>query len=919
VTVVDVLCPYVVGRGEQLAMLTARLDAAANGAGGLVFVCGAAGIGKSRLTRELAALAAESATGVLVGRAVEQSGQIPYRPVAEVLLQAFRDRGLPQDPAVARFLPILAPVLPLLLPDAPGAEPGAAVRGEALIRVLRWTAASRPLLVVFEDLHWADPDTLAIVEYLADNLARESMLGVCTVRDESPSPGLELARRLRQRGAGTILTLEPLAPDAVADMVRACVPSAGPDLVARVQAVAEGLPLLVEELLATPGIPATVEEAVRARVAELTEPERSVLYAAAVLGREFDWPLLSEITGLPASAVTAVLERLVSALLIRVDGDGFRFRHALTREAVVASVVPPRRKQLAGAALAALDRARPGHEHAELAVQAGDLVRAGELLAAAGTQALRRGALHTAANALRQAVDLAGAGLVGGEAQAALVRALALAGRLEEALNVGAELLGRPTDDPAAVPMIHLELAQAAVSATRWDTAREHLDTVRALLGDAGPSGVSEHVTPLGARLAVLDAEVALAADDLDEARRSAESGLRAAGPAAPDVRCHALELIGRSHRVHDLARAKTAFEQEYRLADEADLPVWRLRARHELGTIEMLDHGGMQDLQAARRIAEETGALSITAVLDLQLAGGYLQLFDTGRGLDHARQAAELSRSLDLPRVHTFAHVFVACAQALRGDRAAVRDAISAARRTAPDDAEIEGLTAAGATGMLELLWGEPTDAVTAFDRGLAALHSVAGSPPGPYRALWPLLLAAQGRADAADGAELVRRSGVTVSRINRGLLHYADAVLQAAAGPVTAGDADLRYFPVWQHLGRCVVAEAALRDSWGEPERWLREARECFQAYRLDHLDRRCARLLRQPAGWTPAGITAREADVLELLAAGLANKEIAQRLRLSARTVEKHVESLLRKAGARSRTQLVAMLRPAPGRTT
>ena len=273
---------------------------------------------------------------------------------------------------------------------------------------------------------------------------------------------------------------------------------------------------------------------------------------------------------------------------------------------------------------------------------------------------------------------------------------------------------------------------------------------------------------------------------------------------------------------------------------------------------------------------------------------------------------ARAVTGPLRLGRLHAYTYVFDACVQALLGDRPAVSEATARARRAAPGDVEIDGLTTAGGIGMLELLWGEQADALPALDRGLAALHSVEHSPPGPYRGLWPLVVAVTDRPDAPEALEQVRRSGVAVNRVNRGYLAYTEAVLGRSAAHVEAGDADLAYFPTWQHLGRVLVAEAALRDGWGEPVSWLRQARTCFDAYQLDHLARRCARLVGDPARSCPAGMTAREAEVLALLARGLANKEIAARLHVSFRTVEKHVESLLRKAGARSRTHLAAMVR-------
>jgi hypothetical protein len=143
-------------------------------------------------------------------------------------------------------------------------------------------------------------------------------------------------------------------------MVRACLPGAAEDVVARVQRTADGVPFLVEEVLASPGVPASFLETVRARLSALDDAERVVLGAAAVLGRHFDWRLLGRISGEPPDVVASALERGVEQVLLSVHDGEFRFRHALTKEATVTAVLPPRRTALAASALAALEDAHPG-------------------------------------------------------------------------------------------------------------------------------------------------------------------------------------------------------------------------------------------------------------------------------------------------------------------------------------------------------------------------------------------------------------------------------------------------------------------------------------------------------------------------------------------------------------------------------
>ena len=366
----DPLCPVLIGRDAETARLRSALAAAQGGAGGVMFLTGEAGIGKSRLASELAAEARARKATVLAGRAVPTSASIPYRPLTEALLQALRERAFPDDPGLTPWLPALRALIPTIggSEDDGRGDHAAPVRGEAVLQLLRRFAGSAGLLLVLEDLHWADPDTLTIVEYLSDNLSAEAVLCVATCRGETPSAGAELVARVTGRRAAQHLALGRLTAGQVAAMVRACLPSAPAEVIARVQRAADGIPFLVEESLAAPGVPRSFADGVRSRLATLSDDERLVLHTAALLGRQFDWRLLPAATGLDAVLVAGALEHGVGTQLLAVDADVFRFRHMLTREAVAAELLPPRRVTLAARALAALEAAHPG-----LPGEAGDL------------------------------------------------------------------------------------------------------------------------------------------------------------------------------------------------------------------------------------------------------------------------------------------------------------------------------------------------------------------------------------------------------------------------------------------------------------------------------------------------------------------------------------------------------------------
>jgi DNA-binding CsgD family transcriptional regulator/tetratricopeptide (TPR) repeat protein len=918
----DVLCPAVVGRDAELGVLRAALSAAADGAGSLVFLTGEAGIGKSRLVREVASEARSRDVAVVAGRAVPDGTVTPYRPLTEALLQALRDRGVPDDPDLAPWLPALGAMVPHLGGEAHG-DATPTVRGEAVLRLLRRLARPGAMVVVLEDLHWADPDTLAVIEYLSDNLWCEPLLCVATCRSEQPSAAQELLRRMHGRRGTTHLPLSRLDDDHVAEMVRTCMPGAALDVVARVQHAADGVPFLVEEVLASPGVPGSFADTVRARLARLDEDDLRVLQMAAIVGRHFDWRLLPAATGLAAGAVTVALGRGVSCQLLTVQGEEFRFRHALTRDAVVAELLPPTRAVLAGRALAAVEAAHPElggawrDVAADLAAQSGDRDRAGVLLTVSGSASLERGALATAVDTLRRAIGLLDDSDRRATAEARLVEALALAGRVDEAMAAGDRLiaqLGQGGAMPAARAEVHLQLAHAAVTATRWPTASMHVDAAKGLLAaDPQPA--------LAARAAVLDAEVAFAGNNVDAARHLADSVLTS-GEAAPDVCCHALELVGRSQRINDLDVARQTFERALSIADAAHLEIWRLRALHELGTIEMFDHAGTRRLGQARRSADTLGALSTAAVLDLQLSAAFFFRFALDDAARHAQAALAISDTLGMGQLRAIALVFLGEIHGLRQESAEMEQLFALAAAAAPGDPEIEGSAWGGGRAMMALLGGDRAGAIDALSRGVSLLNTLPQQGPAHYRGLWPLLLTAAGDVRAAAAIDEARRLGVTVNRLNRGLLGYASAILagrrgerELATDAARTADADLAHYRVWGDMARLHAAAPALADGWGQPRTWLKAAEESFAAHGIDALAALCAELLAgpRPDRWTGFGITAREAEVLALVADGLANKDIAARLHVSPRTVEKHVESLLRKAGARSRTQLVAIAGP------
>ena len=920
----NLLCPVVVGRASELEALRDALSSARKGVGSVAFVTGEAGIGKSRLARELVADADAAGMVVLRGRAVPGTQDVALRPLAEALVA--RGDQLAADAALDAWLPALAGIVPNIASPALDSSP--TVRSEAFVRALGSLSSGRGGLLVLEDLHWADPDTLAVVEQLTDAVDRVPVLCVVTVRAEEASAGRDLVRAVDRRRSALVLELGRLNDSQAAAMVHECSGGAGGVDAERVIAAAEGVPFLIEELLASPGVPETFADTVQQRLAVLDGDARAVLESAATLGRHFDWRLLSAATGLDDDVVARSLESGVGSQLVSVEGDGFRFRHALTRDAVLGSILPPRRRAIATDALAALEASTgplAGSERelaARLAERADRPDHAGQLFLAIGLDALANGALSSAVAALTKAAALLGPGPARTEASLALVESLALVGRLDDAVQASSHLGDASSATNARA---RLSLARAAMVLTRWNLAAAQLDRARALLGETDASAA------LGAQLAVREAEYALGTGDPIAAVERARVALdRARAAGAHDVACESLLLIGRAERVTSLERAEAAFRAAADLAEANDLRVWRMRSLHELGTIDMLERGDPDVLVEARRLAGEVGALATAAVIDLELCASYSIRGQLELAVEHGTAAIDEATGLGQNAVAASAYLVLSSTYSELGQRDRTAEVRELGTALAPGDEVVAAMFIMAIDGLHALLDESRADALAAFDRGTSMLRDLPASAPASFRGLWPLLLAVEHDERAAGAIDEIDASGVGVNRLNLGYLQYARAVeagrtdAAAAVALVDDGDGHLVHGPYWMHLGRRLVAEAATADAWGTPGAWAAEAAAFFASRDPDlPITAACQRIARGEAakGWPLAdlGVTRREADVLALVRGGLGNREIADQLYLSPRTVEKHVESLLRKSGARSRTELAARAAAAERGTT
>jgi tetratricopeptide (TPR) repeat protein len=523
-----------VGRRRDLDELGERLAAAAAGRGSLVLVAGEPGIGKTRLADELAGRAGALGAGVLWGTCWEGEGAPAFWP----WIQALRDHAGRRDPArlraelgdgaadVARLLPGLAGRLGEL-PERPNLEPDQARFRlfDAVAGLLRRAGEAEPLLLVLDDLHWADRSSLALLRFVARELRDARLLVLGTYRDVELGGSAAAEPLARLAGRARHLTLGGLGEGDVAELLALTTGRPpGAELAQAVHRRTGGNPLFVREvarLLAAsdrPAIPEGVREVLRRRLDGLPAGCAEHLQVAAVLGQEFRLDLLGATSGRDTEAQLALLDHAVEARLVEpAPGTvaGYRFTHALLREVLYERLPAARRVALHRRAGKAIEERFAGDLEPRLAELAHHFRQA----AAAGEQ---RKAVRYATLAGRRALDQ----LAYAEAAAHFERAL-------EALDL--EPAG-----PAERCELELALAEARMAAGEIAAARAGYERAAAL---ARGMGAAE---PLARAALGLGSEVtALVVDELQV--RLLEEALEALGAGDGVLRARALARLARA------------------------------------------------------------------------------------------------------------------------------------------------------------------------------------------------------------------------------------------------------------------------------------------------------------------------------------------------------------------------------------
>jgi DNA-binding CsgD family transcriptional regulator len=491
------------------------------------------------------------------------------------------------------------------------------------------------------------------------------------------------------------------------------------------------------------------------------------------------------------------------------------------------------------------------------------------------------------------------------------VRVLALSGRATEALEFGGAALDAASGEDHAE--LCLQLARTAVDDGRWVVAQRYLDR-------AGRDADVRSLV-LAADIAAGRGEVRLAAV------RAAEAVSRAEAAGRPELLCDTLVVAGRALSHTTRGEATAAFRRAAQLAAELGLRPARVRALFGLALLTQHESGLAGPLVEVRELAVEAGLLA--QVVSVDVISAELALLTDGPVAAErvAARAADLAATLRLSNLLATTEALLGACRAARGDRAGMAAALAAASGNPYAPPDVLGWVEV-ARALPHLLAHDLPTANRMVDDGMSGLAAHGSSAPVAYWGLWVLLRTALDDRGVAARDTLRRLAAAATRPVNAAALDYAEAIVAGresrphdAVAAFAAADARLSGEHWWRRLLRLLPLEAAIADGWGDPVAELRADLTAHEQSGAHQLARTCRDLLRAAGaptrrgrGASPVppelrarGVTSREMDVLGLVAAGLSNSAVAERLFLSPRTVETHVANLLVKTGAANRGEL------------
>ncbi|WP_433337040.1 helix-turn-helix transcriptional regulator [Spirillospora sp. CA-294931] len=961
-----------IGRAAELGALVGALDRAAAERPGVVLVSGDAGVGKSHLVNALVLAARERGCTILTGQCAELGESMAYLPLADALWTAVR-RESPET-AELRAAVEARPVLGRLLPDGGGAgEPeGAGELGQqqlfgATLGLLGELGRARPVLLVLEDLHWADRSTRHLLTFLSRVLQRERVCLVGTYRADDlhrRHPLRPVVAELLRLPNVSSVDVRPFRPGETAEYLAALAAGGDPPTAEEIEHVhqrSEGNPFYAGELFTAPAggadqLPSGLADLLLARVEQLSEDAAEVVRVAAVAGRRVNDEKVRRVSWLDQETVGAALREIVSHQLLVPDGGvGYTFRHALLREAVYTDLLPGERTRLHAAFAALLSDGGSPAELAYHSLAAHDLPTAFAASVRAGRDADRLGAPAEAAEHYDQALELWEA--VPDAAEAAgtdrislalhAVRALGRAGEVRRAVHRLRRLLKAADPDDVRLGVKireHLasylqeidcdeeaqNIAREAVAMLRPDPPT--VERAAALATYARTLFVSDpgEEMPALAEEAIAASRAAGAADAEASAqvtlgiyreRREAASDVAEVFAKARDLAIkdgnHSVALRAAFHYARtkfdrgDLAGASVAADEGVRLTKDRGLE-WS-GAGTTMRCLQYLIHYTGSDWVQARRLADDF-AVQVVRTSEAQLSA-YALFVEVAQG---DATVAERLRWIEPLWAGDGLLDYIARGLATEhalwnGDLDRAVEHLEGAMATlAPND--VGGIRIA-ATG----LWAHADRAARARAAGDAA------GAAASVRAADELILVARGSATLTPAGQPRAWLGLE----GRAWLARAEAELLRAHGEHDP-DAWRRVVDAFDYGFDYEVARSRWRLAEALAERGEREeasaewraavaraeslgALPLLRALKDLGARARLASAAPRPSGngsGPLAALTVREREVLRLVAEGRNNREIAAALFISPKTASVHVSNILGKLGVHSRTQAAAL---------
>ena len=963
-----------VGRSEQLAELDAALREAAEGRPSLALVGGESGVGKSRLADELIRHAREAGARVLSGDCVELGeDELPYAPLLTALRPLVRDGDPALDALAPSLRAALDAILPGLGEDRSTGDATQSRVFEALLRLLDGLGQDTPAVLVIEDLHWADSSTRSFIGFLARSVCNERLLVVGTYRSDElhrRHPLRPLLAELASDPYMRLIELPRFSPGELAEQLEGIVgdrPDA--ELVERVYSRSEGNALYAEEILAAGldgrgALPPTLRDALMLRVERLS-PRAQELIRWLACQPAADHLLVAAVAGLdPADLRDALREAVASHIVVTVTDESYGFRHALLREVVYEDLLPGERTEMHAALAGELEqRIEGGERGAHITAQvahhwgaAGNQPRAFAAAVRAGLAAERVNAFAEAQALFERALSLwervPDPEQLGEIEEVELLRHAAVAAdqagdpiRQEALLRRALQLVDAEAD-PGRAALIRERLSQSLWSQHRQDDSVEMLREGLALLPEDPSPARAKLLAQFARRLMVqsrfaeaaesardaisvaravghreaeaialnglgtalgeggeVDAGVAYLRESLEIAR---EEGLGMEEGGAWINISDVLNLAGRTDEALEAALQglETAYTQDWRTTDWLRLSISEFR--FHLG-----DWDGAEEAipPASRRHTGGTRLYWHTCRAQLALARG-----DVETAQEAVETLGEATAGLREPQFVGMHGILSAELSRRRGEldaaRAVIDDALDRIEFCSEDVVRVAalavlGLRVEGDAGEAARDRRDPDAEAAAKTRADALLErSRAAAEAG---------LVVEAVQLATSEAEHARATGAEASGAWRAAaerwddLHrpYAAAYARWREAEALMADRDRE--------GASRAASAALAAARRLGSVWLAEEVESLAArarLQLGESAEAADAAAAPPESDDPFGLTARERDVLTLVAAGATNREIGEQLHMAEKTASVHVSRILAKLNVRSRTEAAAV---------